>query len=525
MSPVTRKSVKMVAELCNGTALWIPDTMSLLEDYSAVAQALHANKAFMVVAADPLSLIALKPPSEFGADAVVGWMQWFAVPMWAGGPAAVYLATSLKQVRRMPGRLIGELLDRLGNPTFRLTLQTREQHIRLDKATSNVCTAQVLLANMAAMYAVYHRTDGLKTIAKRVHGVSQLFASELAKLGVALPNGEALSDTVVFDVSPFSSADLVKALEAKHINLGAFDPKLVSASFDETHYPEDVHAIIAVLKEAGVEGTATPAQLAVDGKVPEAFTRTKPFLQQHIFNSIPSETEDVKENRPKGLVIVDIELVAVKSCKGPGSSGWSGWQSIVIETEYGDAWVDKADENSQRLETYDAMRKTTESEREAKDQIAEQANKYARNGGLRCRRALTWLSKIDPSTDPKVETDMLTVKMRLAKAIGWSHAKSGDDAEKPVSDDAKKALAEATQLLESVLEQSSKSSLTYEALKAMLQIRLLSHQVKEGREVLEKLQELSKENGKDDLCILGFYSSSEFELRCLQRSCALRPVC
>ena len=440
----------------------------------------------MVVAADPLSLVALKPPSDFGADVVVGWMQWFGVPMWAGGPAAVYLATSLKQVRRMPGRLVGESLDRLGSPVFRLTLQTQEQHIRLDKATSNVCAAQVLLANMAAMYAVYHRTDGLKTIAKRVHGVSQLFASELAKLGVALPNGEAFFDTVTFDVSPLSSADLVKALEAKDINLRAFDSKLVSASFDETHYPEDVHAIIAALKEAGVKGTATPAQLAVDGRVSEAFARTKPFLQQHIFNSIHSETEDVKENRPKGLVIVDIELVAVQSCKSPDHSGWNCWQSIVTETEYGDAWVDKADENSQRLETYDAMHKTTESEREAEDQITEQVNKYARNGRRRYRRALTWLSKIDPSKDPKVETEMLSVKMRLTKAISWSQAKFGDDAEKPVSDDAKKALAEATHLLESVLEQSSKSSLTYETLKTKLQIHLLSYQVKEGREVLEK---------------------------------------
>ena len=285
MSPVVRKSVKMVAELCNGTALWIPDTTGCLEDYSAVAKALHANKALMVVAADSLSLVALKPPSKFGVDAVVGWMQWFGVLMWAGGPAAVYLATSLNQLRRMPGRLIGESLDRLGSPAFRLTLQTREQHIRLDKDTSNVCTAQVLLANMAAMYAVYHRTDGLKTIAKRVHGVSQLFASELAKLG------EAFFDAVAFDVSTFYSADLVKATEAKHINLRAFDPELVSAFFDETHYPEDVHAIIAALKESGVKGTATPDQLAVDGKVPEAFARTKPFLQQHIFNSIHSETE------------------------------------------------------------------------------------------------------------------------------------------------------------------------------------------------------------------------------------------
>ena len=206
----------------------------------------------------------------------------------------------------------------------------------------------------------------------------------------------------------------------------------------------------------------------------------------------------LKKNRPKGLVIVDIEMVAVKSCKSPDYFGWNGWQSIVIETEYGDAQVDKADENSQFLETYDAMRKTTESEREAKDQIMEQVNKYARNGGRRYCWVFTWLSqkRVDlPSTDSKAETEMLGVKMRLTKAIRWSHAKSGDDtAEKSVSDDVKMTLAEATQLLENVSEQLSKSSLTYETLK----MRKKVHQIKERREVLEKLQELNKENEKDN---------------------------
>ena len=196
MSPNTRKSVKMVAELRNGTASRIPDTDGR-GDYSAVA------KAFMVVEANPLSLIALKPPSEFGINAVMSWMQRFGVPMWARSPAVVYLATSLEQVRRVPGRPSGESLDRLGNPT----LQTREQHIRGTQ---------------------HHRTDGLKTIAKRV---------ELAKLDTAL-----YDILVTFDVSTLSSADLVKTLIPKHI--------------DEMHYTEDVHAIITALKDAGVNDTA-----------------------------------------------------------------------------------------------------------------------------------------------------------------------------------------------------------------------------------------------------------------------------
>ena len=181
----------------------------------------------------------------------------------------------------------------------------------------------------------------------------------------------------------------------------------------------------------------------------------------------------------KGLIIVDIELIAAKSYKSPDYSRWNGWQSIVIEFECGDDWMDKADENSQCLETYDTMRKTTQSERVAKDQITERINKY-----VRARRYLTWLCKIE-SVESKVENDMLSVK-------------SGADAEKQVNDDAKKAIAETTQLLENVVEQLSKSGmigLTYETLKMRNQV----HQVKE-----ELFQELSKENGKDDTELRNF---------------------
>ena len=153
------------------------------------------------------------------------------------------------------------------------------------------------------------------------------------------------------------------------------------------------------------------------------------------------EIEDVKEYKLKDLIIVHCYQVD------------NEWQSIVIETEYGHAQVDKADENSQRLETYDAMRKTTESEREAENQIMEQVNKYTRNGGLRYCRVFTWLSEIE-SVESKVENEMLSVKMHLAKTTTWNQVRSGDDAEKLVSDDVKETLAEATQLLENVSEQS-----------------------------------------------------------------------
>ena len=191
-----------------------------------------------------------------------------------------------------------------------------------------------------------------------------------------------------------------------------------------------------------------------------------------------NQTEDVKENKLKGRILVEIEMFAMKSCKSHVYSRWNDRQSIVIETEYGYAWMDKADENSQCLETYDAMRKTTESECEAKDQIMVQINKYVRNGGRRYCRILILLFKFG--------TEMLSVKMHQTEAISWNQTKSGDDAaEKFVSNDAKKATTEDTHLLENVSELSSRSSMIY--------MRKKVHQVKE-----EPSQELSEENGKDN---------------------------
>jgi len=297
-----------------GALVQYPDTTGTVEDFSSLAEVLHKNKSHLVVAADPLALCMLKPPSEFGADVVVGTTQRFGVPMWFGGPHGAYLATSLKQVRRMPGRIIGESLDRLGDPAYRLTLQTREQHIRLDKATSNVCTAQVLLANMAAMYAVYHQTPGLKAIAARVHAMTKMFANELAALGVPVKESENFFDTVCFS-SPDAAA-IVKKLQAQNINLRLLDNSQITVSFDESHLEADIKILASALKAAGLKGSGAAPSMEVNGDAPSSFARTKPFLQQTNFNSISSETEMMrylKQLQNKDLSL-DTSMISLGSC-------------------------------------------------------------------------------------------------------------------------------------------------------------------------------------------------------------------
>jgi len=296
-----------------GALVQYPDTCGRLIDFTELGTQLHKNGAHFVVSADPLALVAAKPPSEMGADIVVGSMQRFGVPMWFGGPSAAYMATSKKQVRRMPGRIIGESLDRLGNPAYRLTLQTREQHIRLDKATSNVCTAQVLLANMAAMYAVYHNTSGLQAIARRVHGFAQLFANEVGKLGVIT------TDSPFFDSVAFAAPEsekLLKVLQSQAINLRLLDDGRLLANFDESHLEADVHDLVNALRSAGLKGTAVSSEIAVDGVLPSGFARTGPFLQQRIFNSIHSETEMTRymtKLQSKDLSL-DRSMISLGSC-------------------------------------------------------------------------------------------------------------------------------------------------------------------------------------------------------------------
>ncbi|KAF4704740.1 hypothetical protein FOZ63_020257 [Perkinsus olseni] len=282
-----------------GAFVQYPDTRGALRDFTFVADALkEGSGGVLAVAADPLALTVCKPPSDMGAQVVVGTMQRFGVPMWYGGPAAGYLATTTPNTRRMAGRLVGISEDGQGNPAYRLTLQTREQHIRLNKATSNVCTAQALLANMSAMYAVYHGPSGLTRIAARVHALGQLFVTGLQQMEVPVVTPSMFFDCVSMEFgSPEEASRAMEAAVAAGMNLRVVDPSTVSATFDETHTVQDVEDLLKVV--ASATGSQRPAVLeevehpsdADLGLIPSSLRRTKPFMSQKIFNTIVTETD------------------------------------------------------------------------------------------------------------------------------------------------------------------------------------------------------------------------------------------
>ncbi|CAA6671671.1 unnamed protein product [Spirodela intermedia] len=233
----------------------------------------------VVMASDLLALTVLKPPGELGADIVVGSAQRFGVPMGYGGPHAAFLATSQEYKRMMPGRIIGVSVDSTGKPALRMAMQTREQHIRRDKATSNICTAQALLANMAAMYAVYHGPAGLKAIGERVHGLASTFASGLKKLGTVT-------------VKCADAHAIAEAAYKHEINLRVVDSETITVAFDETTTLEDVDTLFKVFSGGKAVGF-TAASLAPDVStvIPSGLIRKSPYLTHPIFNMYHTEHE------------------------------------------------------------------------------------------------------------------------------------------------------------------------------------------------------------------------------------------
>lgn len=263
-----------------------PDTLGVIHDLSAVAEAAHKGKALFVVCADLLALTLLKPPGEFGADICVGNSQRFGVPLGFGGPHAAFMAVKDALKRRMPGRLVGVSKDSHGHSAYRLSLQTREQHIRREKATSNICTAQVLLAVMASMYAVWHGPEGLREIARRVHGAAALLAAALRKGGLKLV-GNSFFDTVTVEVAD-ADAVLSKAADAG-INLRKVDEHRVCVALDERVTDEELSSVLKAF------GAAAEVSLAGQDGATAVFEqklgRLSPILTHPIFNTYRTETE------------------------------------------------------------------------------------------------------------------------------------------------------------------------------------------------------------------------------------------
>jgi glycine dehydrogenase len=270
--------------------LQYPASSGEVFDYARLVEEAHERGALVIVAADLLSLTLLKPPGEFGADVVVGNTQRFGVPMGLGGPHAAYLATNEKYRRSMPGRLVGVSVDADGNPALRLALQTREQHIRREKATSNICTSQVLLAVMAGMYAVYHGPEGLRRIGLRVHRLTSILADGLKKLGYTVET-ENFFDTITVR-TPDGSAEIRKRAEDKEINLRVVDGGRVGISLDETTRRADVEDLWAVFAGGAEVGfRAEDLDRSAGEGIPPALRRTSKFLTHPVFSSHHSETE------------------------------------------------------------------------------------------------------------------------------------------------------------------------------------------------------------------------------------------
>ncbi|QXH45955.1 aminomethyl-transferring glycine dehydrogenase [Pseudomonas xanthosomatis] len=295
-----------------GALLQYPASNGDVFDYRELVQRLHAAGALVAVAADLLALTLLTPPGEFDADVAIGSAQRFGVPLGFGGPHAAYFATRDAFKRDMPGRLVGVSIDRFGKSALRLAMQTREQHIRREKATSNICTAQVLLANIASMYAVYHGPAGLKRIAERTHALTAILAAGLEQVGVSVVTC-AFFDTLTLATGAATAALHDKA-RAQGINLRQVDAEHLGLSLDETSSQADVEALWALFTEQAPGFAAIAA--AVQVRLPAALLRQSAILEHPVFNRYHSETELMRYLRrlaDKDLAL-DRTMIPLGSC-------------------------------------------------------------------------------------------------------------------------------------------------------------------------------------------------------------------
>lgn len=338
-----------------GALLQYPDKNGLIADYRAFINTAHAVHAQVVMATDLLALCLLTPPGELGADIAIGNAQRFGVPMGFGGPHAAFFATKDEFKRNIPGRIIGVSVDAKGNRCLRMALQTREQHIRREKATSNICTAQALLANMAAMYAVYHGAEGLKNIASRTTLLAQQLSHQLQAIGYKNEN-LFYFDTVRVSINNIDA--LKKNAEAMEINFG-YQGNHVLISLDETTNQQDIQDIVQVfasLNQADIKATSNESANRLDN-IPAALSRTSSYLTHPVFNTHRSETQMMRylkylENKDLSL---NTSMISLGSCtmklnaatqlipvSWPGFNAihplapadqWKGYQQMISELE------------------------------------------------------------------------------------------------------------------------------------------------------------------------------------------------
>ena len=278
------------ANVC-GVLVQYPNTHGAIEDLRALTSQVHAAGGLVVAATDLLALTLLTPPGEWGADVALGSAQRFGVPLGFGGPHAAFFSTRDEFKRLMPGRIIGLSRDANGKPALRMALGTREQHIRREKATSNICTAQVLLAVMAGLYAVWHGPEGLQRIAARVQRFARAFAAGVKQHGHTVVHAEFFDTVRVRPAAP--GADVIRrAAEAKRINLRYLEDGTIGVSFGETVTPEDLADLLEVFGgRSGASATDAPAALGGDSRTDARFVRTSPFLTHPVFRTYHSETE------------------------------------------------------------------------------------------------------------------------------------------------------------------------------------------------------------------------------------------